>query len=157
MVWCSNMVLDFELVLSGEQDAEDWISDVELWMLSMRMVTDEAKAKAMPLMMRGKAKAWFEGLEVPDRQSWKVIQARFVEDFKRRLSPTKVDAQSKVLKQDVSEDFNVFLTKFEDIWKQLAAATQLQSGDVFKIERFMVCLHPRIRRIHMKTWSIWQR
>ncbi|KAI5060795.1 hypothetical protein GOP47_0025215, partial [Adiantum capillus-veneris] len=145
MSWFNNMMPDCELVFSGEQDDEDWMSDVELWMLSMRMVTDKAKSRAMPVVMQGKAKAWFEGLEVPDRQSWKVVRARFIQDFKQRILPTELDAKLKVLKQDVSGEFTTFFKQFEDSWQQLEAATQSRGNDYFKLERFLECLHPKIR------------
>ncbi|KAI5074972.1 hypothetical protein GOP47_0010933 [Adiantum capillus-veneris] len=145
MAWCSNMVPDCELVFSGKQDVEGWVSDVELWMLSMGMVTDEAKSRVVPLVMRGKAKAWFKGLEVLNRQSWKVMQARFIQDFKQRISPPELDAKLKVLKQDVIGEFAIFLKQFEDFWQQLEAATQSRGNDYFKLEKFLEWLYPKIR------------
>ncbi|MCO5547313.1 hypothetical protein L7F22_000761 [Adiantum nelumboides] len=81
--------------LSGEQNAEDWMSDVELWILLMRMETKEDKLRAMPLVMQGKSKAWFERLEIPDRQSWKMVRAWFIQVFKQRVSPADWDAELK--------------------------------------------------------------
>ncbi|KAI5085035.1 hypothetical protein GOP47_0001204 [Adiantum capillus-veneris] len=103
MAWFNNMVSDCELVFSGEQDAEDWMSDVELCMMSMQIVSNEAKLRVVLMVMRGKAKAWFEGLEVADRQSWQMVRALFIQDFKKQISPIDLDTKLKVLKQDVNE------------------------------------------------------
>ena len=52
------------LIFMGKEVLEDWLADYELFMLSMQVVNDEGKLRAIPLVLQGEAKAWWNGLEV---------------------------------------------------------------------------------------------
>ncbi|KAI5056000.1 hypothetical protein GOP47_0029521 [Adiantum capillus-veneris] len=80
-------------VFTGEEDAEDWICDLELYMMSLQMLTNKAKLRGLSQVMQGKAKAWLNNLEVANRQSWSRVRASFVRDFKTKVSKTQLDGR----------------------------------------------------------------
>ena len=51
-------------IFTGKEVPEYWLADYELFMLSMQVVNDEGKLRAIPLVLRGEAKTWLNGLEV---------------------------------------------------------------------------------------------
>ncbi|KAI5056966.1 hypothetical protein GOP47_0028784 [Adiantum capillus-veneris] len=100
---------DIDLVLAIEEEAANWFSDLELYLLQLRICGDESKLNTLPLVLQGKAKAcWFEGLKAADRQSLREIRKRFIEAFWKRVSPSDLGKKLSKLKQDVSEDFALF-------------------------------------------------
>ncbi|KAI5061698.1 hypothetical protein GOP47_0024203 [Adiantum capillus-veneris] len=65
------MKQEFAPVFKGDEDADDWLADFELFMLTvLQMPFDEAKLQTLPLVLRGKAKVWFNGLEDVHKQNW---------------------------------------------------------------------------------------
>ena len=49
-------------IFTGKEFPEDWLADYELFMLLMQVVNDEEKLRAIPLVLRGEAKTWLNGL-----------------------------------------------------------------------------------------------
>ena len=57
-------------IFIGKEVREDWLVDYELFILSMQVVNDEGKLRAIPLVLQGEAKTWWNGLEVQARTDW---------------------------------------------------------------------------------------
>ena len=70
----------------GKEVPEDWLADYELFMLSMQVVNDEGKLRAIPLVLRGEAKTWLNGLEVQARTYWVRFCQAFLVQFRQRIS-----------------------------------------------------------------------
>ncbi|KAI5078998.1 hypothetical protein GOP47_0006669 [Adiantum capillus-veneris] len=69
-------------MLKGDEDVDDWIADFELFMLTvLQMTGDEAKLQTLPLVSRGKAKAWFDALEDVHKQTWIIFREHFLQRF----------------------------------------------------------------------------
>ncbi|KAI5057846.1 hypothetical protein GOP47_0027861 [Adiantum capillus-veneris] len=111
----------------------------------LRMRGDEAKLQTLPLVLRGKAKVWFDGLEEVHKQDWIGFRERFLQRYRKVVSASEADAKIKGLQQDVSVNFDAFVDKFEAYWGDLAAATQETNAGYLKLERFLSCLHPYVR------------
>lgn len=132
-------------IFTGGEDPVEWLADYELYMLSLRILADDAKAQALSLVIRGKAKAWYDGLEAEIRMNWNPFKASFLHRFRKEVSPATADAKLRNLKQDVMGDFDHFLTQFEEWWAELTTATQLANGEYFKLDKFLGCLYPKVR------------
>ncbi|KAI5067618.1 hypothetical protein GOP47_0018146 [Adiantum capillus-veneris] len=111
----------------------------------LRMPSDEAKLQTLPLVLRGKAKVWFDGLEDVHKQNWLGFCEQFLQRYRKVVSPAEADAKIKGLQQDVRANFDAFVDKFEAFWRDLAAATQATNAGYLKLERFLSCLHPYVR------------
>ncbi|KAI5069799.1 hypothetical protein GOP47_0016100 [Adiantum capillus-veneris] len=112
------MMPDIKLVLAGDEEAEDWFSELELYLLQMGIFGDEAKLKALPLVLQGHAKAWFHGVDVADRQSWSRVRTCFVRDFKTPLLGGRFDQKVCIAEVD---SYNEDVTGF--------ASSRYESGD----------------------------
>ncbi|KAI5074958.1 hypothetical protein GOP47_0010919 [Adiantum capillus-veneris] len=111
----------------------------------LRMPGDEAKLQTLPLVLRGKAKVWFDGLEEVHKQNWLGFCEQFLQRYRKVMSALEADAKIKGLQQDVSVNFDAFVDKFEAYWGDLTAATQATNAGYLKLERFLSCLHPYVR------------
>ncbi|KAI5059654.1 hypothetical protein GOP47_0025973 [Adiantum capillus-veneris] len=140
------MKQEFGPVFKGDEDADDWLADFELFMLAvLQMPGDEAKLQTLPLVLRGKEKVWFDGLEDLHKQNWTGFQEQFLQRYRKVVSASEADAKIKGLQQDVSVNFDAFVDKFEAYWGDLATATQATNAGYLKLERFLSCLHPYVR------------
>ncbi|MCO5602174.1 hypothetical protein L7F22_056302 [Adiantum nelumboides] len=83
-------------------------SDVELWMLLMGMEIDKDKLRTVPLVMQGKAKAWFEGLEVLDWQSWKLPKIRDKVEYGDAKSYVDVVVLAKIKSKKVKRKLEIW-------------------------------------------------
>ncbi|KAI5057958.1 hypothetical protein GOP47_0027973 [Adiantum capillus-veneris] len=139
------MKQEFGPVFKGYEDADDWLADFELFMLRvLRMPGDEAKLQTLPLVLRGKAKVWFDGLEDVHKQTWIGFREQFLQRYRKVVSASEADAKIKGLQQDVSANFDAFVDKFEAYWGDLATTTQTTNAGYLKLERFLSCLHPYV-------------
>ncbi|KAI5074964.1 hypothetical protein GOP47_0010925 [Adiantum capillus-veneris] len=140
------MKQEFGPVSKGDEDADDWLADFELFMLTvLRMPADEAKLQTLPLVLQGKAKVWFDGLEDVHKQTWIGFREQFLQRYRKVVSASEAGAKIKGLQQDVSANFDAFVDKFEAYWGDLVAATQATNAGYLKLERFLSCLHPYVR------------
>ncbi|KAI5062657.1 hypothetical protein GOP47_0023196 [Adiantum capillus-veneris] len=153
------MKQEFGPVFKGDEDADDWLVDFDLFMLTvLRMPDDEAKLQNLPLVLRGKAKVWFDGLEEVHKQNWLGFREQFLQSYRKVVSASEADAKIKGLQQDVSANFDAFVDKFEAYWGDLAAATQATNAEYLKLERFLSCLHPYVReRVHYEDPSTYDK
>ncbi|MCO5603888.1 hypothetical protein L7F22_058042 [Adiantum nelumboides] len=94
----------------------------------MHMLTDVEKLQTVPLLIRGQAKLWFDGLKSSDRRSWQELQRQFLKQFEKVITPEEAGAKLKAIRQDVSKDFSIFIEQFEACWKQLEVATGVKSN-----------------------------
>ena len=60
-------------------------------------MNDEGKLHAIPLVLRGEAKTWLNGLEVQARADWVRFLQAFLARFGKRISATEADAKLKEL------------------------------------------------------------
>ncbi|KAI5065598.1 hypothetical protein GOP47_0020293 [Adiantum capillus-veneris] len=89
------MMHDINLVLSGEEEVSHWFSDLELYLLQSRICGDEAKLKALPLVLQGRDKAWFEGLKVANWQSILEIPSGLLKLFRSGRKPLVLQGRDK--------------------------------------------------------------
>ena len=76
-----------------------------------------------------------------------------------------IEAKLKALKQNLEEDFQIFLGRFEDMWYQLEQTTHVQDGNYFKLIGFMEVLHPKVPATYehamvearRRSWKIKQK
>ena len=109
-------------IFTGKEVPEDWLADYELFMLSMQVVNDEGKLRAIPLVLRGEAKTWLNGLEVQARMDWVRFCQAFLVQFGQRISAAaEADAKLKELQQDPREEFQSFQHQFDASWCFLEA------------------------------------
>ena len=76
-------------IFTGKEVPEDWLADYELFMLSMQVVNDEGKLRAIPLVLRGEAKTWLNGLEVQARADCIRFRQAFLVRFGQRISAAR--------------------------------------------------------------------
>ena len=83
--------------------------------------------------------------------------------FAREVTTIDIETKLKALKQNLEEDFQIFLGTFEDLWHQLERTTRVRDGNYFKLIRFMEVLHPKVRekcsvrsqpRMSMPWWKL---
>ena len=84
-------------IFTGKEVPEDWLVDYELFMLSMQDVNDEGKLRAIPLVLRGEAKTWLNGLEVQAQTDWVRFRQAFLVQFGQRVLAAEADAKLKDL------------------------------------------------------------
>ncbi|MCO5600741.1 hypothetical protein L7F22_054856 [Adiantum nelumboides] len=76
-------------IFTGIEDPKDCVADFELWMLSMRMVTDAEKLEMVPLPMRKRAKVSLDGLS--EHVEVKPVHSVPVESFVCKVPMPKMD------------------------------------------------------------------
>ncbi|KAI5058886.1 hypothetical protein GOP47_0027056 [Adiantum capillus-veneris] len=82
-------------------------------LIVLRMRGDEAKLQTLPLVLRGKAKVWFGGLEGAHKHTWIGFQEHFLQRYRKVVSASKAEAKIKGLQQDVSANFDAFVDKLK--------------------------------------------
>ncbi|KAI5070870.1 hypothetical protein GOP47_0015213 [Adiantum capillus-veneris] len=98
------MKQEFGPMFKGDEDGDDWIADFELFMLRvLQMLGDEAKLRTLPLVLRGKAKVWFDGLEDVHKQTWIGFCEQFLQRYRKVVSSSEADAKIKGLQHDVHQ------------------------------------------------------
>ncbi|KAI5055218.1 hypothetical protein GOP47_0030363 [Adiantum capillus-veneris] len=102
-------------------------------MAVLQMSGDKAKLQTLPLVLRGKAKVWFDGLEDAHKQTWIGFREQFLQRYRKVVSASEADAKLKGLQQEVSANFDPFVDKFEAYWGDLVAATQATNAGYLKL------------------------
>ncbi|KAI5076951.1 hypothetical protein GOP47_0009016 [Adiantum capillus-veneris] len=150
------MKQEFGPVFKGDEDADEWIADFELFMLAiLQMPGDEAKLRTLPLVLRGKAKAWFDGLEDAYKQNWIGFREHFLQRYQKAVSASEPDAKLKGLRQELSASFDAFVDRFEAYWGDFVAAIQATNAGYFKRERFLSsCIPMFVREWTMKIQAL---
>ncbi|KAI5073859.1 hypothetical protein GOP47_0011872, partial [Adiantum capillus-veneris] len=101
--------------------------------------------QTLPLVLRGKAKAWLDGLEDAHKQTWIGFREQFLQRYRKVVSASEADAKLKAVQHEVSDNFDAFVDNFETCWRNFVAATQATNAGFFKREKFLSCLHPYVR------------
>ncbi|KAI5057042.1 hypothetical protein GOP47_0028860 [Adiantum capillus-veneris] len=111
------MKQEFGPVFKGDEESDEWIADFELFMLAvLQMLGNAAKLQTLPLVLRGKAKVLFDGLEDVHKQTWIGFRKQFLQRYQKMVLASEIDAKLKALQQEVSANFDAFVDKFEAFW-----------------------------------------
>ena len=78
-------------IFTGVEDSEEWLADYELYMLSLNIRAADAKLQALALVICGKAKAWFDGLDEEVHSNWDAFKRSLLHKFRKEISLAEVD------------------------------------------------------------------
>ena len=60
------------------ENASYFLDDLEMAFLALGQDADEVKFRAFPLVMRDKAKVWFQGLTAEEKADWATLKDSFL-------------------------------------------------------------------------------
>ncbi|MCO5607184.1 hypothetical protein L7F22_061377 [Adiantum nelumboides] len=123
MVWS-----DF-LIFTGDEDAETWLQVYGLFLLKVGLSEDEGMQQVFSLLMRGKAKHWFDGLHDEVKTGWDTLEKAFREKYMPTVQLHEVKKKLDDLKQRLDGDFKDFESEFEALWRKLLEVTTAKNCD----------------------------
>ncbi|KAI5078988.1 hypothetical protein GOP47_0006659 [Adiantum capillus-veneris] len=139
----------FGPVFKGDEDVDDWIADFELFMMPvLHWPGDEAKLQTLPLVLRGKAKVWFDVLEDVHKQNWIGFREHFLQRYRKVVSTLEADAKLKGLQQKVRANFDAFVDKLKLIGGILRLLPKQPMRDILSLKGF----YPACIPMFMREW-----
>ncbi|KAI5061750.1 hypothetical protein GOP47_0024255 [Adiantum capillus-veneris] len=130
---------------TGVEDAEVWLQDYGLFLLESDLSREEGVAQAFSLLVRGKAKVWYESLQVEENLDWATLEVAFRRRYVANPQWSEVKQMMDNLKQILDGDFRAFVWEFEAIWSKLFKVTAVENANFLKMTKFVDCLHVKVR------------
>ena len=113
---------------------------------------DEVKLRAFPLVMRDKAKVWFQGLIVEEKTDWATLKDSFLMKYVTDNTLEKLWQNQTCLQQDNLASYSAYDAQFVKLWTEWEAS--LNEGErapnFLQKERFLAGLNPLL---HEKVWG----
>ena len=72
------------------ENASYFLDDLEMALLASRQDEDEVKLKAFPLVLKDKAKTWFQGLPMGKRRDLDTLKDTFLGKYVNDSSPERL-------------------------------------------------------------------
>ena len=72
------------------ENASHFLNDLEMALLASVRDEDEVKLIAFPLVLKDKAKTWFEGLPMAKRRDWDTFKDTFLAKYINESSPERL-------------------------------------------------------------------
>ncbi|KAI5079181.1 hypothetical protein GOP47_0006852 [Adiantum capillus-veneris] len=130
---------------TGAEDAEVWLQYYGLFLLESGLSREEGVVQAFPLLVRGKAKVWYESLQVEEKLDWGTLEAAFRSRYVANPQWSEVKHMMDNLKQSLDGDLRAFVWEFEAIWSKLVKVNAVENADFLNLTKFMDCLHVKVR------------
>ncbi|MCO5557536.1 hypothetical protein L7F22_011102 [Adiantum nelumboides] len=96
------------LVFSGVGDVETWLQDYRFFLLKIGQSEEESVQQVFPLLVRGKAKRWFNGLHDKVKTDQDALQKAFRHKYVLDAQLPEVTQKLDGLKQRLDGDFKAF-------------------------------------------------
>ncbi|KAI5080289.1 hypothetical protein GOP47_0005768 [Adiantum capillus-veneris] len=101
-----------------------------LFLLESGLSKEEGVAQAFPLLVRGKAKTWYDGLQAEEKTwydrlqaeeklEWSTLEASFQSKYVANAQLSEVKRRLDELKQSLAGHFQAFVWDFEALWSKL--------------------------------------
>ncbi|KAI5079029.1 hypothetical protein GOP47_0006700 [Adiantum capillus-veneris] len=129
----------------GAEDAKVWLQDYGLCLLESGLSREEGVVQAFPLLIRGKAKVWYESLQAEEKLDWGTLEAAFQSRYVVNPKWSEVKQMMDDLKHSLDGDFRAFVWEFKAIWSKLVKVIAVENDDFLKLTKFMDCLHVKVR------------
>ncbi|MCO5557957.1 hypothetical protein L7F22_011531 [Adiantum nelumboides] len=132
-------------IFFGIEDAKTWLQDYGLFLLEIGLSEHEGVQQVFPLLVRGKAKRWFDGLHDEVKTDRGALEKAFRHKYVLDTQPHEVKNKLDGMKQRLDGDFKSFEWEFEALWQKLLEVTATHSNEYLKLSKFMACLHEDVR------------
>ncbi|MCO5562607.1 hypothetical protein L7F22_016235 [Adiantum nelumboides] len=106
---------------------------------------DKGVQKVLPLLMRGKAKQWFDGIHDEVKTDCDALDKAFQQKYMQDAQPHEVKKKLDDLKHRLDGDFKAFEWEFEVLWRKLLEVTAAKNCDYLKLSKLMECQHEDVR------------
>ncbi|MCO5550774.1 hypothetical protein L7F22_004265 [Adiantum nelumboides] len=130
------------------EDAQEFLDNLEIACLVTGRDDDATRLRVFPLLMKAKAKAWFNTLLPANRGDWAGLRVLFLAKFGGG-GETSESLWGKVceLRQGSLFEYNVYEVQFVELWERWVASLRLGEAapDFLKKDRFVAGLCPPLR------------
>ncbi|MCO5587660.1 hypothetical protein L7F22_041611 [Adiantum nelumboides] len=130
------------------EDAQEFLDNLEIACLVIGNDDDATRLRVFPLLMKAKAKTWFNTLLPANKGDWAGLRVLFLAKFGGGGETSKI-LWGKVceLRQGSLFEYNVYELQFVELWERWIASLRLGEAapDFLKKDRFVagLCLPPR--------------
>ena len=98
------------------KSAKDFCVSVELVCITSGHDTDAMRLRAFLLVMKGEAKAWFNGLDNDAKATWAALRMAFMQRYQKGKTPEERWQKLFDLRMTSLEGFSKYETKFVKLW-----------------------------------------
>ena len=129
------------------ENASYFLHDLEMAFLASAWDTNEVKLKAFPLVMRDKAKVWFQGLTAKENTDWVTLKGSFLMKYVTHNTPEKLWPKLTCLHQDNLASYWVYEAQIPKLWTEWEASLNKgeRAPNFLQKERFLARLNPLLQ------------
>ncbi|MCO5602872.1 hypothetical protein L7F22_057011 [Adiantum nelumboides] len=111
-----------------DENARDFMDSLEMTHLMAGCDQEEVKLRAFPLVLKGKARVWYDALAPPSKATWPTLYGAFLNKYGQGDTPENLWKQLLSHHQGSLGDYNTYESKFTNLWERWAASLQGQGG-----------------------------
>ncbi|MCO5595068.1 hypothetical protein L7F22_049105 [Adiantum nelumboides] len=130
-----------------DENARDFMDSLEMAHLMAGRDQEEVKLRAFPLVLKGKARIWYDALASPSKATWPTLYGAFLNKYSQGDTPENLWKQLLRHRQGSLGDYNTYESKFTNLWERWAASLQGQGGapNFLKRDKFVEGMFPTLK------------
>ncbi|MCO5594973.1 hypothetical protein L7F22_049010 [Adiantum nelumboides] len=130
-----------------DENARDFMDSLEMAHLMAGRDQEEVKLRAFPLVLKGKARVWYDALAPPSKATWPTLYGAFLNKCDQGDIPENLWKQPLRHRQGSLGDYNTYESKFTNLWERWAASLQGQGGapNFLKRDKFVEGMFPTLK------------
>ncbi|MCO5552923.1 hypothetical protein L7F22_006442 [Adiantum nelumboides] len=137
-----------------DENARDFMDSLEMAHLMAGRDQEEVKLRAFPLVLKGKARVWYDALAPPSKATWPTLYGAFLNKYGQGDTPENLWKQLLQHCQGSLGDYNTYESKFTNLWERWAASLQGQGGapNFLKRDKFVEGMFPTLKEKVKETF-----